>query len=69
MGLDLSFFTWDLVKNFLVGGLVFSVELTLIAMAGGIVFGTLLALMRLSGRSWLALPPTSTPCVPSPWSW
>ncbi|OGA77275.1 MAG: amino acid ABC transporter permease [Betaproteobacteria bacterium RIFCSPLOWO2_12_FULL_66_14] len=56
MGLDLSFFTWDLVKNFLVGGLVFSVELTLIAMAGGIVFGTLLALMRLSGRSWLALP-------------
>jgi glutamate/aspartate transport system permease protein len=56
MGLDLSFFTWDLVKNFLVGGLAFSVQLTLVAMAGGILFGTLLALMRLSGRSWLAVP-------------
>jgi glutamate/aspartate transport system permease protein len=56
MGLDLSFFTWDLVRKFLLNGLLFSVQLTLIAMAGGIVFGTLLALMRLSGRPWLALP-------------
>ncbi|MBM3345951.1 MAG: amino acid ABC transporter permease [Betaproteobacteria bacterium] len=54
--LDLSFFNWDLVTNFLVKGLMFSVQLTLIAMAGGIVLGTVIALMRLSGRKWLALP-------------
>jgi len=38
-------------------GMVFTVTLTLIAMAGGIVFGTLLAMMRLSSfqpLSWLA---------------
>ena len=56
MDLDLSFFSWDLVSRYLVGGLAFSVELTLVAMAGGVVFGTLLALMRLSGRAWLEWP-------------
>ena len=54
--LDLSFFNWELVTNFLAKGFYFSIELTLIAMAGGIVFGTVLALCRLSGRPWLALP-------------
>ncbi len=54
--LDLSFFNWELVSNFLAKGFWFSIQLTLIAMAGGIVFGTVLALMRLSGRPWLALP-------------
>ena len=54
--LDLSFFNWELVTNFLVKGLIFSVQLTLIAMVGGIIFGTVLALMRLSGKKWLALP-------------
>jgi len=54
--LDLSFFNWELVTNFLIKGLIFSVQLTLIAMVGGILFGTVLALMRLSGRKWLALP-------------
>jgi glutamate/aspartate transport system permease protein len=54
--LDLSFFNWELVSNFLAKGFWFSIQLTLIAMAGGIVFGTVLALMRLSGRRWLALP-------------
>ena len=54
--LDLSFFTWDLVTKFLVTGLVFSVQLTLVAMVGGILFGTLLALMRLSSYKWLSLP-------------
>ena len=54
--LDLSFFNWELVSNFLAKGFYFSIQLTLIAMAGGIVFGTVLALMRLSGRPWLALP-------------
>ncbi len=55
-GLDLSFFTWDLAQKFLLNGFLFSVQLTLVAMAGGIAFGTLLALMRLSGRPWLVLP-------------
>ncbi|MBS0336307.1 MAG: amino acid ABC transporter permease [Proteobacteria bacterium] len=54
--LDLSFFTWDLVSKFLVKGFVFSVELTLVAMAGGILLGTLLALMRLSSFKWLSYP-------------
>jgi len=54
--LDLSFFNRELFERYLAQGLVFSVELTLVAMALGIVFGTLLALMRLSERSWLTLP-------------
>jgi glutamate/aspartate transport system permease protein len=54
--LDLSFFNAELVENFILKGLLFSVELTLVALAGGMVFGTLLALARLSGRPWLALP-------------
>jgi len=54
--LDLSFFNRELITNFLWNGFVFSVELTLVAMAGGILLGTLLALMRLSDRSWIALP-------------
>jgi len=56
--LDLSFFTWDLVSKFLLKGLVFSFELTLVAMIGGIFFGTLLALMRLSSFKWLIYPAT-----------
>ena len=56
--LDLSFFTWDLVAKFLLKGLVFSFELTLVAMVGGIFFGTLLALMRLSSFKWLIYPAT-----------
>ena len=55
---DLSFVDWDILSKFVLKGLVFSVELTVIATAGGVLFGTLLALMRLSGRSALALPAT-----------
>jgi glutamate/aspartate transport system permease protein len=51
--LDFAFLNWSLITNFILKGLGFSVELTLIAMAGGIVIGTVLALMRLSGRKWL----------------
>jgi glutamate/aspartate transport system permease protein len=54
--LDFSFLTWNVVSNFVLKGLYFSIELTLIAMFGGIVLGTLIALMRLSGKRWLALP-------------
>ena len=56
MNLDFAFFNWAIVSSFIVKGLIFSFQLTLIAMVGGIVIGTLLALMRLSGKPFLALP-------------
>ncbi len=56
MNLDFSFLTWDVVSGFVLKGLIFSFQLTLIAMIGGIVLGTLLALMRLSGKPWLVTP-------------
>ena len=51
---DLSFFNADLFTKFIEKGLVFSLELTLVATLGGLLFGTLLALMRLSGSRVLA---------------
>lgn len=54
--LDFSFLTWDVITSFVAKGLIFSVQLTLIAMLGGIAIGTLLALMRLSGKPWLVMP-------------
>jgi glutamate/aspartate transport system permease protein len=56
LNLDLIFLSWDIISKFVLGGLWFSIKLTLIATLGGIFFGTLLALMRLSGRKWLDLP-------------
>ena len=56
MNLDFSFLTPSILQNFVLKGLIFSVELTLIAMVGGIIIGTLLALMRLSGKTWLVMP-------------
>ena len=58
LALDFSFYNWDLVQNFVLKGLYFSVLLTVVATIGGIVFGTLLALMRLSGKKWLEVPAT-----------
>ena len=58
LGLDFSFLTLDVLQKFVWGGLVFSVQLTLVATLGGIFFGTLLALMRLSGRPLLTAPAT-----------
>jgi glutamate/aspartate transport system permease protein len=54
--LDFSFVTFDIFSKFVLKGLLFSVELTIIATVGGIVFGTILALMRLSGNKALELP-------------
>jgi glutamate/aspartate transport system permease protein len=54
--LDFSFVTFDIFSKFVLKGLLFSLELTVIATVGGIVFGTLLALMRLSGKKILMLP-------------
>jgi glutamate/aspartate transport system permease protein len=53
MDLDLSFFNWDLISNYVVNGFYFSVQLTVVATIGGIIFGTVLALMRLSGKKLL----------------
>ncbi len=59
MNLDLSFYNWELFTSYIQKGLIFSVQLTIIATIGGILLGTVLALMRLSGKSWLALPATA----------
>jgi glutamate/aspartate transport system permease protein len=56
MNLDFGFFNWTLIQSFVLKGLIFSVELTIVAMLGGIAIGTIIALMRLSGRPLLALP-------------
>lgn len=53
MQLDLSFYTWDLIEKFILKGLLFSIQLTIIATLGGVIFGTLLALMRLSNQKIL----------------
>ena len=58
MNLDFSFYNWDLISNFVLKGLYFSLLLTFIATLGGVFFGTLLALMRLSGKKWLDVPAT-----------
>ncbi len=56
MNLDYSFFTFDVVSSFILKGLWFSLQLTVVATIGGIVLGTLLALMRLSGKAFFVLP-------------
>ncbi|WP_341890592.1 amino acid ABC transporter permease [Variovorax sp. YR752] len=54
--LDFSFLNWNVVSGFVLKGLIFSVQLTIIAMICGIALGTVLALMRLSGKKWLVMP-------------
>jgi glutamate/aspartate transport system permease protein len=56
MSFDFSFFTSQMLQDYLLRGLLFSLQLTVIATVGGIVLGTLLALMRLSGNRLLSLP-------------
>lgn len=56
MNLDLSFYNWDVISNFVLKGFYFSIMLTIVATVGGVIFGTLLALMRLSGKKWLDAP-------------
>ncbi|MEY3766035.1 MAG: hypothetical protein RLZ03_995, partial [Pseudomonadota bacterium] len=52
------FFDLEMLRKFVLNGLVFSVQLTVVATLGGVVVGTLLALMRLSGQRWLMAPAT-----------
>lgn len=56
MSFDFSFFSSQMLHDYLWRGLLFSLQLTVIATIGGIVFGTVLALMRLSGNRLLSLP-------------
>jgi glutamate/aspartate transport system permease protein len=56
MTLDLSFYSWDLIGRYVLGGLWFSVQLTVVATIGGIFLGTLLSLMRISGKQMLMWP-------------
>jgi len=58
MAIDLSFYSWDLIGRYVLGGLWFSVQLTVVATIGGIFLGTLLALMRISGKQILMWPAT-----------
>jgi glutamate/aspartate transport system permease protein len=56
VNLSFAFFDWKVVSSFILKGLAFSVQLTLVAMIAGIALGTAIALMRLSGKKWLELP-------------
>ena len=56
MNLDFAFLDASVLSSFVLKGLIFSVQLTLVAMIGGIVLGTVLALMRLSGKPCLVMP-------------
>ena len=56
MNFDFAFLTWDVVSSFVLKGLWFSIQLTVVATLGGIALGTVLALMRLSGKPWLVMP-------------
>jgi glutamate/aspartate transport system permease protein len=56
MSFDFSFFSSQMLQDYLLRGLLFSLQLTVNATVGGIVLGTLLALMRLSGNRLLSLP-------------
>ncbi|MET3495603.1 amino acid ABC transporter permease [Variovorax boronicumulans] len=56
MNLDLSFYNWEVISNFVIKGFYFSIMLTVVATIGGVIFGTILALMRLSGKKWLDTP-------------
>lgn len=58
LSLDLSFYNWELFTSYILKGLLFSIQLTVLATVGGILFGTVLALMRLSGRPALVYPAT-----------
>jgi len=56
MNIDLSFYNLEMIRQYVLNGFLFSLQLTVIATVGGIFFGTLLALMRLSGKPALTIP-------------
>jgi len=56
MNIDLSFYNLEMIRQYVLSGFLFSLQLTVIGTIGGIFFGTLLALMRLSGKRTLTIP-------------
>lgn len=58
LNLDFSFINVNLISDFILKGLWFSIQLSFVAMIGGSIIGTILALMRLSGKWWLSAPAT-----------
>ena len=56
MNIDLSFYNLEMIRQYVLSGFLFSLQLTVIGTVGGIFFGTLLALMRLSGKRTLTIP-------------
>jgi glutamate/aspartate transport system permease protein len=56
MNLDFGFLTPQLLGDYLLKGLLFSLALTAVAMVGGLALGTLLAVMRMSQRAFLVWP-------------
>ena len=56
MNIDLSFYNLEMIRQYVLSGFLFSLELTVIGTIGGLFFGTLLALMRLSGKRALTIP-------------
>ena len=56
MSLDLHFYSWSLVTDYLFKGFVFSLKLTLTATFFGTVIGTFLALARLSKKTYISHP-------------
>ena len=58
MNLDLSFYNWAMVSDYLLKGFIFSLKLTGSTAVFGIMIGTLLALAKLSKHTWLSRPAT-----------
>ncbi len=58
MTFDFTFFSGSLLQTYVLHGLLFSLQLTVIASCGGLVLGTVLALMRLSDRPLFHWPAT-----------
>jgi glutamate/aspartate transport system permease protein len=58
MRFDFTFFSGSLLQTYVLHGLLFSLQLTVIASCGGLVLGTVLALMRLSDRPLFHWPAT-----------
>lgn len=58
MTFDFTFFSGSLLQTYVLQGLLFSLQLTVLASCGGLVLGTVLALMRLSDRPLFHWPAT-----------
>ena len=58
MTFDFTFFSGSLLQTYVLQGLLFSLQLTVLASCGGLVLGTVLALMRLSERPLFHWPAT-----------